>query len=67
MNAHSIEGVLTGEELNVIGMQSDSYKPKHRISDANPDIHMWYDNGVDCPNVGCSHGWFRSGRSKDTG
>jgi hypothetical protein len=25
---------------------------------------MWYDHGTDCPNVGCRHGWIRSGRAQ---
>src|SRR5689334_1660323 len=24
---------------------------------------MWFDNGIDCPWVGCKHGWIKSGKS----
>ena len=41
--------------------------PQHRLDDDRIEdgcYVMWYDWGIDCPWVGCSHGWIRSGKAQ---
>ena len=71
MGRHRPKGVTSGVELDVT-RNPGNYVGHHR-TESNELLlemnmigeYMYYDDGTDCPNVGCQHGWRISGKGQN--